>query len=102
MVTRHCGRCCPGEVIVQRAPEPFVAIKSGIVQGLIETGDCALVHLVVDSVAAVSTHDRSLITVVAGVRSRAAECLRPVRSEALGMLWMDPGAERIARHVILQ
>src|ERR1044072_603642 len=45
VVTRHRGRGCPREVIVQHASESIVAIESSILQCLIETGYRSLVHL---------------------------------------------------------
>ena len=99
---RHRGSGCPREVIVQRSSKPLVAVKSGILQGLIETGDRSLVHLLVRPVAAVNPHDGCLITVPVGVRCWPTECLRPVRCKALGVLGVVSVAERMANHFVLQ
>src|SRR5262245_10106552 len=67
VVTRHRGRSGPCEVIMQRAPQPFVTVKADIFQRLIETGDCPLIHLFVRPVTTVNPHDRRFITVPVGV-----------------------------------
>src|SRR6185503_2208480 len=102
VVTRHRGRGCPREVIVQDAPEPFVTVKSGVLQSLIETGDRSLVHLLVRTVATVDPHDGSLITVLFGVGCWPTERLGPVRRKTLGVLWMESMAERMADDFVLQ
>src|SRR5262249_3081215 len=99
---RHRGGGGPGEVIVQHASEPFVAIKSSILQGLIETGDRSLVHLFVQSIAAVSPHDGRLTAVLVGVCCWTTECLRPVGGQALGMLGMISVAERMTNNFVFQ
>jgi len=102
MVARHRGVGCPRKVIVQRASEPIVAVKPGILQGLIETGNGSLVHLLVRSVAAVDPHDGRLITVPIGVRYWTTQCFCPIRGKALGVLGVESMAERMANHFILQ
>src|SRR6185503_6567743 len=98
----HRGGSCPRELIVQDASEPLVSIQSGILQGLIETGDRSLVHLLVQPVAAVSPHDGALISVLVGVHCWPTECLSPVRGQALCVLRVITMAERMANHFILQ
>src|SRR6185369_3198994 len=102
MVTSHRGRGCPREVIVQRASEPFVAVESHILQGLVETGNCSLVHLFMQPVAAVDPHDGRLVTVLVRIHCWPTECLRPVRGQTLGMLRMESVAERMANYFVLQ
>src|SRR5580692_2369354 len=101
VVARHCGRRSPREVIVQHAPKPLVAGEADIFQSLIETSDRPLVHLLVQPVAAVSPHDRGLVTVLVRVRRWPAECLGPVRGKALGVLRVVSVAERMANHFVL-
>src|SRR5262245_10324336 len=101
MVMSHRGRSCPREVIVQHAFEPLVGVESDILQRLIETGDRSLVHLFVQTVAAVNSHDGRLITVLVGVRCWPTECLRPVRGKALGVLGMISVTKRMTNHFIL-
>src|SRR5262245_55347725 len=93
VVTSHRGRRGPREVIMQHAPKLLVAGEADIFQRLIETSDRPLVHFLMQPIAAVSPHDRGLITVHFGVRRRSAECLRPVRGEALSVLRMVSVAE---------
>src|ERR1044071_6470370 len=88
VVTRHRGRVCPREVIVQHASEPVVAAKSDIQQRLIETSDRSLVHLLVRPVAAVNPHHGRLIAVAVGVYCWPTERLGPVRGETFGVLWV--------------
>jgi hypothetical protein len=102
VVARHRGGGCPREVIVQRSSEALVAIKSGILQSLIETCDRSLVHLLVRPVAAVNPHYGRLITILLGIRSWPTECFCPVRSQALCVLWMKSVAECMANDFILQ
>src|ERR1700741_3346455 len=102
MVMSHRGRGCPREVIVQHASEPLVVIKLGIMQRLIETGDRALVHLLVQPVAAVSPHNRRLTTVLIGVCCWTTECLRPIRRKTLSVLGMVTVTERVANYFVLQ
>jgi hypothetical protein len=101
VVTRHCGRGGPREVIMQHASEPLVACKADIFQRLIETCNRPLVHLLVRPVAAVNPHDGGLITVPVGVRRWPTKCLRPVRGKALGVLRVESVAERMANHFVL-
>src|SRR5262249_29612795 len=98
VVTRHRRRGRPREVIVQHASEPFVAREPDIFQGLIETRDRSLVHLLVRSVTAVNPNDRGLITELVGVDLWPTECFGPVRGKALGVLWVVTVAERMANH----
>src|ERR1041385_2748707 len=100
MVTRHRGRRTPCEVIVQHAPEPLVAGEADIFQRLIETSDRPLVHLLVQPVAAVNSHDRGLITVLVRIRRWPTECLGPVRGKALAVLRVVSVAERMANHFV--
>src|ERR1044071_10194112 len=102
MVTIHRGGRCPREVIVQHGFESLVAVESGIVQGLIETGDRSLVHLLVRAVAAVNPDDGRLITVLVGVRCWSTECLGPVRSKTLGVLGVKSVAEGMTNYFIFQ
>src|SRR5688572_7336356 len=97
---RRSGR--PRKVIVQHASEALVAREPGIFQGLIETRDRPLVHLLVRSVATVRPDDRGLVTILVGVGAGPTECLRPVRGKALGVLRMVSVAERMAHHVVLE
>jgi hypothetical protein len=83
VVTRHCVRSSPREVIVKYAPEPLVAGEADIFDRLIETGNRPLVHLLVRPVAAVNPHDRGLVTVLVRVRRWPPERLPPVRGKAL-------------------
>ena len=99
---RHRGCGCPREVIVQHASQPLVGGEPGVLQGLIETGDRSLVHFLVRPVAAVNPHDGRLIAVLVGVRCWPTECLRPIRSEALGVLRVESVAERMANYFVLQ
>ena len=87
---------------MQRASEPLVTVKSCIMQGLIETGDRSLVHLLVRAVAAMNPHDGRLITVLVGINCWPTECLRPVRGKAFGVLRVKSVAERMANHFVLQ
>lgn len=98
----HGGGCCPGEVVVQRASESLVLIESGVLQGLVEAGNCPLVHFLVQPVAAVNPHDRGLVAMTVGVRGRSTECLGPVRGETFSVLRMVSVAERMADNFVLQ
>src|SRR5690349_4107492 len=98
----HRGRGCPREVIVQDASEPLVIVESGILEGLIETGDRSLVHLLVQPIATVNPHDGRLITILVRVCGWPTERFGPVCGQALGMLWMESVAERMAHHFIFQ
>ena len=71
-----------------------------VLQGLVETGDRPLVHLLVRAVAAVDLHDKRLGSVRIGVRGRATEGLGPVRGESLLVLRMEAVAERVADHLV--
>lgn len=97
---RRCGG--PREVIVQHASEALVAVETRILEGLIETGDCPLVHLLVRAVAAVNLNDGSLVTELVRIGRWSTECFRPVRGKSLGVLWVESVAERMADHLILQ
>ena len=86
-IHRGCGR--PREVVVQHASEPLVGSEANIFQRLIETNDRPLVHLLMRPVATMNPHDRSLITVVIGVRRWPTESLRPVRGKTLATRGSD-------------
>src|SRR5262249_42267680 len=86
VVTRHRGRGGPREVIVQHTTEPLVTGEADILQRLIETSDRPLIHLLVQSVAAVNPHHRGLIPVPVGVGRWPTECLLPVGGKTLGVL----------------
>lgn len=62
----------PGEVIVEHASKPLVAIKASIVQSLIEASDRPLIHFLVQSVAALNPRDKCLVAVLFGVRRWSA------------------------------
>jgi len=87
---------------VQYASELLVAVKSGVLQGLIKTGDRSLVHFLVQSVAAVNPHDGRLITEAVRVRRWPTECLRPVCRQAFGVVGVVSVAERMANHFVLE
>jgi hypothetical protein len=101
VVTRHCGRGSPREIIVKHAPELLVAGEADIFERQIETVYRPLVHLLVRPVAAVNPHDRGLITVPARVRCWPTESLPPVRGKALSVLRVVSVAERMANHFVL-
>src|SRR5262249_36295637 len=94
VVGRHGCRGGPGEVVVQHLPEGLVG-EADVIEGLVETGDRALVHLLVRAVAAVDAHDRRLVAVVPGVAVGSAECLGPVGREPLAVLGVEAVAEGV-------
>jgi len=49
--------------MVETAAKPVVIGKADVCQGLIATGDCAAVHLLVSAVADVHRHHRGLVAV---------------------------------------
>src|ERR1041385_7663159 len=67
-----------------------------------ETSARPPVHLFVRTVTAVNPYDGGLITVLVGVRRWPAECLRPVRGKALGMLGVISVAEPMATPLFLE
>jgi len=87
---------------VQHSSEPLVAVESCIPQGLIETGNGSLVHLLMRPIAAVSADDGRLITVLVRVCGWATEGLGPVRGQPFGVLGMVSVTERMANHFVLQ
>ena len=86
---------------MQHLAQPVVAGEADIFQRLIETGDRALVHLLVRAVAAVNADDRRLVTEGVRVGRWPTERLRPVRGKALGVLRMESVAERMAHHLVV-
>jgi hypothetical protein len=51
-------------------------------------------------VAAVHLDDGGLVTIGAGIRAGAPECLGPVSGESLDMLGVEAVAERMGDHVV--
>jgi len=86
---------------MQYTSKSIVVGEADIFHRLIETSDRPLVHLLVESVAAVNTNDRSLITKVVGIGRRSAKRLNPVGSKTLGMLRVESVAERMADNFVL-
>ena len=98
VVARHRRRR-PDEVVVQHLAERFGG-EPGIVEGLVETGDRAVVHLLMRSVSAVQPHHRGLVCVRVGVRGGTAQRLRPVGREPLGVIGFESVTERMADHLV--
>src|SRR5712672_1336835 len=67
---------------------------------MVEAGNRAAIHFVVLSVAAVHLDHGGLVTIGAGIRAGASECLRPVSGESLHMLGVEAVAEGMADHVV--
>ena len=100
VISRHRCRGRPSEVVVQHLSQRTIVGKSDIDQGLIETGNGTAIHFFVLAVTAVHLDDGGLVTIRAGIRAGATECLGPVSGEPLDMLGMEAVAERMADHVI--
>ena len=77
-----------------------VAGQSGVSQSLVEAGDGAAIHLVVNPVAAVDSDDGGLVTIGLRIHARSTECLGPIRGETLDMLGMETVAERVADYFV--
>src|SRR5882672_5412793 len=67
---------------------------------MVEAGNRSAIHFVVLSVAAVHPDDASFVTVGIGIRSRATECLGPIRGESLDMLGVEAMAECMGHDVV--
>jgi len=73
---------------------------SGVDQSLVKAGNRTAIHFVVLAVAAVHPDDGGFVAIGVGVCAGAAECLRPVCSEALDMLRVEAVAEGMAHLVV--
>src|SRR6187549_1056009 len=102
MITRHRGRRGPCKIIMQYASEPFVVRKTDVFNRPIETSYRPLIHFLMQPIAAVSTNDRSLITILVRVFRWSAECLRPIRGKALSMLRVITVAESVTDDLVFQ
>ena len=87
---------------MQYPPEPLLTREPDIAESLVETRDCPLVHFLVWTVPAVKPHDGSLVAIPLRVRPRSAECFRAIRGKPLGVLLVDPVAERVRDDLVLQ
>jgi len=87
-------------VVVENLSQGQVLDQSNVRQGLVEAGDCAAVHFLVLSIAAVHPDDRGLVAIGVGVGAGPAECFGPIRRESLAVLWVDTVAERVADHLV--
>jgi hypothetical protein len=87
---------------VQHLSQRTIVGKSDIDQGLIETGNGTAIHFFVLAVTAVHLDDGGLVTIRAGIRAGATECLGPVSRESLDMLGVKAVAERMADHLVGQ
>ena len=76
-------------------PKPLALMMS-----LVEASNRTAIHFVVLPVTAVHLDDGGLVTIGAGIRARATECLGPVSGESLDVLGVEAVAERMADHVI--
>ena len=85
---------------MQHLPQCLIASQSCIFESLIETGNRAAIHFLVHPITAVCLDDRGLVAIRAGIRSGAAECLRPVSREPLDVIWVEAMAERMGHHLI--
>lgn len=85
---------------MQDSGELGVAGQTDVCDGLVETGDCSTVHLVMRAVAAVHADYRGLVPEGVGVTVRASERLRPVSGEALAVIGMEAMAEGVADHFV--
>lgn len=68
--------------------------------GRVETSDSATIHLQVRPIAAVGAHDGGLVSVGLRIPRRTTERFRPVGREPLGVLRMEPVAERVSDHLV--
>jgi len=102
VVTGHGGCGGPGEVIVEGAAEAVVVGEADINEGLIETGDGALVHVFVEAVAAVNADDGSFIAVAGGVSGGSAEGFGPIGGEALGVVRVEAVAEGMGDDLVFE
>lgn len=99
VVTGHCSRGRPSEVVVQHLSQRTV-VKSDIRKSLVKAGNRAAIHFVVLPIAAVHLDDGGLVTIGTGIVGGATECLGPVGGESLDVLGVEAVAERMADHVV--
>ena len=84
---------------MQHLPQWFLG-EAHVFQRLVETGDRALIHLLVRAVAAVDPHDRCFVAVAFGVDGRSAERFGPIGSEPLAVLGVKAVAEGVADDLV--
>ncbi len=64
VIASHGGGGRPREIIVKRATKARVAVEADVFERLIETSDGALVHFLVQAVAAVNADNGGFIAVL--------------------------------------
>jgi hypothetical protein len=101
VIPRHRGPGRPGEIVVQQLPQPIIAGQADVDECLIKTRDCAAVHFLVWTVAAVYPHDCRLVTKGGRVARRTAQRLAPIRRQPLGVVGTKPVTERVADHLVV-
>jgi hypothetical protein len=74
--------------------------EADVCQRLIEADDRSLVHLLVQTIAAMQPHHRGLVSIAVCKGRRTTQRLSPIGGEPLAVLGVEAVAERVADHLI--